>query len=145
MTFLKPDVFLFNSLFQVCLFVLFCYVLLFSPWYLFFSNGRQKGGESREHERWVGTRRRRKYNQDTLSENIYLLIFILYVYLPACMCVYHVCAGLIEARKGIHISWSWSYRRLWATMLVLGVKPRSFREQPVLIYAEHLSSPHVYG
>jgi hypothetical protein len=62
--------------FTLSYYILFCHSWLLSLRSLFSSNGRQKGGESREHERWVGTRRRRNYNQDTLSENIYLLIFI---------------------------------------------------------------------
>ena len=42
--------------------------------------------------------------------------------LPVWMFGHHVPT---EVRRGHWISWYWSYGRLWAAMLVLGVKPRS--------------------
>lgn len=42
-----------------------------------------------------------------------------------CMHVYHTCAVPVEARRGHQSSCSYSYRWLWATMLVLGTKPKS--------------------
>ena len=42
-----------------------------------------------------------------------------------CLCACQCTTCVPGARRGRHSSWNWSYRWLWATMWLLGVKPRS--------------------
>lgn len=48
-----------------------------------------------------------------------------YVCLPVCISVYHLCALFMEARRGHRVFWNWSYRPLLDAMWVLGVEPGS--------------------
>lgn len=58
--------------------------------------------------------------------HIVIFIFILCVWMLACVYVCAPCVCLVpEARRGHHIPWDWSYRRLWAAMSVLGIKLRA--------------------
>lgn len=50
-------------------------------------------------------------------------------------CVLCACSVPSEARRH-YITWNWSYRPLWATMWMLGVKLGSLQEQPVLLAAD---------
>lgn len=57
-------------------------------------------------------------------ESIYIkLLKIVHGYFLLHVCVPCVCLMLAEARRGNWIPWYWSYRWLWATMCVLGIKP----------------------
>jgi len=44
-----------------------------------------------------------------------------------------------EVREGYWIPWNWSYSLLWATIWMLGIKPKSLQEQSVLLLLNHLS------
>lgn len=78
--------------------------------------------------------------------------FLLYIYilknfcvfecLPACMCVHYMHACYLwrpeERERDL---WNWSYRLLWATVLVLETKPGSLQEQPVILSAASSLAP----
>ena len=49
---------------------------------------------------------------------------VLLAYMP----VHRMCAVPMETRRGCQVLWNWSYRRLSATMRVLGIEPRSSRK-----------------
>lgn len=49
---------------------------------------------------------------------MYKCFVCMYIYAPS-MCVVHK-----EARRGHGIPWDWSCRCLWATLWILGIKPR---------------------
>lgn len=55
------------------------------------------------------------------------LTYFSYVYqcVPACLCVRHEYKVPTEAVKGYQVSWNYSYRGLWDTMSMLGIKPWS--------------------
>lgn len=46
----------------------------------------------------------------SLGVVLYMLKFYLYVCLPTCVSVYHMCVVPMEARKGHLIFWNWSYQ-----------------------------------
>ena len=54
---------------------------------------------------------------------IYLYFMYMFMCLPACMFMHHVCTVPKEARKGCWIPWNWNYSYLWAAMWVLGIEP----------------------
>lgn len=72
-------------------------------------------------------------------------LFLLYVCeCFSCMCICAPCVCLLPpgARIKSEISWNWGYRRLWATMWVLGTKSKSFAETASNSYlVSHLSDP----
>ena len=53
----------------------------------------------------------------------YLLLLYAHDYLPACM---GALSRVHKGQKQALIPWNWSYRWLWATMLMLETKPRSY-------------------
>lgn len=54
------------------------------------------------------------------------------------VCVPHGCLVLMESRRGHPIPWHWSYRQIWATMWILGLKPGSSR-RAASIYSSLIS------
>lgn len=57
-------------------------------------------------------------------------LFLRFIYtcmnvLRACMSVSHLCEVSSEAGRGFQIPWNFSYKWFWATMSLLGAKPRS--------------------
>lgn len=54
-----------------------------------------------------------------------------------CLCV---CMHTLEIRRECWIPWNWRYRWLWITVWILGTKPRTSKEQ-VLLIAESFSEP----
>lgn len=51
--------------------------------------------------------------------------------LSTCLSLDHV---HVEARRGCQILWNWSYRRLGATMYVIGIKPGSSGKVASVLY-----------
>lgn len=63
--------------------------------------------------------------------------------LPACISRLQM-SSACQSQKRDQVPWNWSYKQLWATMLVLGTEPRiSGRVASVLMVLCHLSSPIV--
>lgn len=57
---------------------------------------------------------------------IYLFFYFMCISeCSACICLYHMYAGPVEARKGTQIPWNWSNGWLGATMWVLGAENRT--------------------
>lgn len=61
------------------------------------------------------------------------------------MCKYvpFVCFMTVEVRKGYWIPRNWSYRWLWAAMLVQELNVGPLQDQQMLLITDHLSSPWV--
>lgn len=54
--------------------------------------------------------------------------------LSACVYVQHVCLVFAQVRRKCQILWSWSYKQLLASVLVLGLKPGPSAKTSTLTY-----------
>lgn len=68
--------------------------------------------------------------------------FVLHVW-AFCLNVwlYHGCTVPTETRRGLPVLWVWNYRRLWVTIWVMRIKPRTLQEQPVPLISEPFFIP----
>lgn len=80
------------------------------------------------------------YSNSYLSLSLFYFMDKYFIFMSiSILCVILVCE---ETRRRCWIPRNWSYRRLWATMRMLGIKPRSSaRDSKCFWQLSHLSSP----
>jgi hypothetical protein len=67
----------------------------------------------------------------------------MYMSIRLSVCIPCACLVPTEVRRGCWVTWSWSFRLLWAAMWVLGTEPWSSQEQCVLLMLNHLSRAQI--
>lgn len=79
-----------------------------------------------------------KLHLQTPKQIFSLLNFMGMGALPACMCAHHLLAWCLPAKaiRGSWVAWNWSYRLLWITMWVLGIKHGSSGRAASVLPAE---------
>lgn len=74
-----------------------------------------------------------------------LISFLCMLSVSTCVRVYHVHAVFMEARRGCHTPWVWSYGELGTVLWVLRVKPRSSARVAMLFTSEPSLQPRSYS